>query len=191
MLTPTQRAWAEAQVGTPRTAILDGTGFTAAPGAAPGTYVVQARNPDGQAGVQMQTTRHVAEQHIGKPMDVRIAGTVVSVEYDEDGGRVGLVVSGSGGQVTQWVVPERSAEEKAQIETERAQARQAAEQAAEEARAAAESEAVRLRVLGLLSTDDAMLVDGFKSAFLAWLDGDPQFTADVKVRLGITATQEG
>ena len=109
-LTKTQKDWANEQLNKEAAAVLTGT-VTNRRGE-PGEYVLEVVGDDGTGEFVLFTDdEEFAEKHLGDTSSIRIEGTVTSVELDEENGRVGLVVSGDNGTVTQWTTPEMSPEE--------------------------------------------------------------------------------
>ncbi len=113
-LTDTQKEWANAQVGSDLDAVLDGT-ITKKSGRK-GDYTMEVEGPNGKATFSLATDdSSLADNHIGVISSVKVEGKVTKVTLDEENGRVGLVIKGKNGTVTQWHIPERS---DAEIEAE-------------------------------------------------------------------------
>ncbi len=106
-LTDTQKEWANAQVGADLDAVLDGT-ITKKSGRK-GDYTMEVEGPNGKAVFSLATDdSSLADNHIGVISSVKVEGKVTKVTLDEENGRVGLVIKGKNGTVTQWHIPERS-----------------------------------------------------------------------------------
>lgn len=150
MLTKTQREWAEAQVGAERAAPLTGTVVSATSTGAKDTFVLTVTGEEGEAKhtVQMRDSQVGALR--GKGMTVRVDGRVSAVRYDEEAGRVGLVIANKNAETVEWHVPPMSDAEKADIET----ARQAERDQAEALARDTEARSFRERVLSLIRSDE-------------------------------------
>ena len=109
-LTKTQKDWANEQLNKEAAAVLTGTVMNRR--GEPGEYILEVVGDDGTGEFVLFTDdEEFAEKHLGDISSIRIEGTVTSVELDEENGRVGLVVAGDNGTVTQWHTPEMSSEE--------------------------------------------------------------------------------
>lgn len=109
-LTPTQLAWADAQIGNDSEAVL--YGIITEHSGDEGNYTMEVTGIDGTATFFLVTDdENLANKHVGVNSSVKINGEVTSVVLDEANGRVGLVITADNGTVTEWHVPEMSASE--------------------------------------------------------------------------------